>query len=208
MVRRQRRTGAKFSLIGNHRCVDFVNTEVIQRGQSVDLLTDFPDVVAWLTAAQLLGPAEAEAALRRWSGTPAGARALVEARTLRADLRIMLEQIERGRPIAASNLGAINTLLARPIGHGELVRARHGFLRRFRLKVRAPVDLLVPVAEAASDFLCHADFSLVRKCENHACIQYFYDLSKNHARRWCSMSVCGNRMKVAAYHWRAKRRPG
>jgi hypothetical protein len=36
MVRRQRRTGARFSLIGNQRCVDFVNTEVIQRGQSLD----------------------------------------------------------------------------------------------------------------------------------------------------------------------------
>jgi len=74
--------------------------------------------------------------------------------------------------------------------------------------VRASVDLLVPVAETASDFLCHADFSLVRKCESLACIQYFYDLSKNHARRWCSMSVCGNRMKVAAYHRRARRRSG
>ena len=204
MVGRQRHTAARFSLIGNHRCVDFVNTEVIQKGQSVDLLTDFPDLVAWLTAAQLLGPAEADRALSRWSGTPAGARALADARTLRAHFRVMLEQIEQGRPIAASSLEAINVLLARPIGHGELVRARHGFLRRFRLKVRAPGDLLVPVAETASDFLCHADFSLVRKCESVACIQYFYDLSKNHARRWCSMSICGNRTKVAAYHRRAK----
>src|SRR5262249_61490322 len=127
MVRRRRSPGAKFPLIGNHRCVDFVNTEVVHRGQSVDLLTDFPDLVAWLTAAQLLGPAEAAGALRRWGGTPAGARALVEARTLRADLRVMLEQIERGRPIAASSLGAINALLARPIGHGQPVRARPRF---------------------------------------------------------------------------------
>jgi predicted RNA-binding Zn ribbon-like protein len=203
MLRPQVRGGAKFALIGNHRCLDFVNTEVIQRRQRVDLLADFPDLVAWLTAAQLLGPAEAEGALRRWSGTPAGARAVVEARTLRAHFRAMLEQIERGRPIAASTLEAINALLARPIAHGELVRARHGFLRRFRFEVRAPVDLLVPVAETASDLLCHADFSLVRKCESLACIQYFYDLSKNHVRRWCRMSVCGNRTKVAAYHRRA-----
>lgn len=208
MVRARGRGGAQFALIGNHRCLDFVNTEGMQRGQRVDLLGDFPDLVAWLTAAQLLGPAEADGALRRWSGTPAGARTLVEARTLRADLRAMLEQIARGRPIAASTIEAINALLARPIGHDELVRARHGFLRRFRVELRAPVDLLVPVAETASDFLCHADFSLVRKCESPSCIRYFYDLSKNHARRWCSMSVCGNRMKVAAYYRRAKRRPG
>ncbi len=204
MVRSWRRRGNKFTLIGNHRYLDFVNTEGMQRGQRVDFLADFPDLVAWLTATELLAPAEADRALRRWSGTPAGARVLVEARKLRAHFRETVEQIARGRPIAASALEAINALLARQIGHGELVRTRKGFLRRFRFELRTPVDLLVPVAETAGDFLCHADLSLVRKCENPSCLRYFYDLSKNHARRWCSMSVCGNRMKVAAYHRRAR----
>ena len=203
MARSRRRGDSKFALVGNHRCLDFVNTEVIERGQRADLLADFPDLVAWLTAAQLLGPTEAQGALRRWNGTSAGARALVKARALRASFRAMLEEIGRGRPISASTLEAINSLLARPVGHGELVHGRHGFRRRFRFELRAPFDLLVPVAETASDFLCHSDFSLVRKCESPRCVQYFYDLSKNHARRWCSMSVCGNRMKVAAYHRRA-----
>lgn len=139
-------------------------------------------------------------------GRPVGARALVEARKFRASLRLMLERTARGQPIAASTVEIINTLLARPIGHGELVRTRGGFVRRLRFGLRAPVDLLVPVAEAAGDLLCHADFSLVRKCENPPCLRYFYDLSKNHARRWCSMSVCGNRMKVAVFHRRAQRR--
>jgi predicted RNA-binding Zn ribbon-like protein len=206
MVRPWQRRVERFALIGNHGCLDFVNTEGMQKGQRVDFLAEFPDLVAWLRAAQLLGPAEADEAIRRWSGTPAGARVLVEARKLRASLRQMLEQIARDRPIGASTVEAINELLARPLGHGELVRTRDGFVRRLRFGLRAPGDLLVPVAEAASDFLCHAEFSLVRKCENPPCLRYFYDLSKNHARRWCSMTVCGNRMKVAAYHRRAQRR--
>lgn len=210
MAGRRPQPGAKFALIGNHRCLDFVNTEGARNGQRVDFLADFPDLVARLTAAKLVGPVEAADALRRWSGTPLGARALVEARMLRASLRQMLEQIVRGRPIAASTVGAINALLAQRIRYGELLCARGGFVRRFRFELRAPLDLLVAVAEAAADLLCHADLSLVRKCENSACLRYFYDLSKNHARRWCSMSVCGNRMKVAAYHRRAslRRRPG
>ena len=180
----------------------------MQKRQRVDFLREFSDLVAWLSAAELLGPAEAAEAIRRWSGTPAGARALVDARKLRARLRQMVEQVARGRRIAASIVGAINALLARPIGRGELVRTHDGFVRRLRLGLRTPVDLLVPVAEAAGDLLCHADFSLVRKCENPPCLRYFYDLSKNHARRWCSMNVCGNRMKVAAFHRRVRRRPG
>ncbi|HNJ42487.1 MAG TPA: CGNR zinc finger domain-containing protein [Acidobacteriota bacterium] len=33
---------------------------------------------------------------------------------------------------------------------------------------------------------------------------YFYDTTKNHTWRWCSMSLCGNRAKAAA-HYRRKR---
>jgi predicted RNA-binding Zn ribbon-like protein len=206
MVRPSRRRVARFALIGNHGCLDFVNTEGMDRGQRVDFLADFADLVAWLSAAGLLGLAEADEAIRRWSGTPAGQHALDEARALRAGLRQMLERIARGRPVGASTLARLNALLAWPIGHGELVRTREGVVRRPRIGVRAPVDLLAPVAEAAADLLCHADLSLVRRCGNLPCLRYFYDLSKNHARRWCSMAVCGNRTKVAAYHRRAARR--
>ncbi len=206
MVRWGHPQADRFALIGNHRCLDFVNTEGMRKGRRVDLLAEFADLVAWLGAVQLLGRAEADEAVRRWRGTPAGARTLVQARKLRGSLRQMLEQIGRGRPIAVSIVETINPLLARPIGHGELVRTRDGFVRRPGFGLHAPADLLVPVAEAAADFLCQADFSRVRKCDNPPCLRYFYDLSKNHARRWCSMTVCGNRMKVAAYHRRAQRR--
>src|SRR5437867_3930953 len=86
-----------------------------------------------------------------------------------------------------------------------LVGTRNGFERRRLFQPREPIHLLVPVAESASDLLCHGDLALILKCENPRCILYFYDTTKNHARRWCSMTVCGNRMKVAA-HYRRRRR--
>ncbi|MBH0192038.1 MAG: hypothetical protein HP492_09850 [Nitrospira sp.] len=61
-------------------------------------------------------------------------------------------------------------------------------------------------AEAAGNLLCRADFALIKKCGNPACILYFYDTTKNHTRNWCSMQVCGNRMKVAAHYWRNRSR--
>jgi predicted RNA-binding Zn ribbon-like protein len=33
-------------------------------------------------------------------------------------------------------------------------------------------------------------------------VLFFYDTTKNHARRWCSMAFCGNRHKVAAHYRR------
>ena len=64
------------------------------------------------------------------------------------------------------------------------------------------MQFLVLIAVAAADLLCHGDLSLVKKCDNPRCILYFYDTTKNHARRWCSMAGCGNRMKAAAHYRR------
>jgi predicted RNA-binding Zn ribbon-like protein len=35
-------------------------------------------------------------------------------------------------------------------------------------------------------------------------VLFFYDTTKNHARRWCSMAFCGNRHKVAAHYRRLR----
>jgi predicted RNA-binding Zn ribbon-like protein len=68
----------------------------------------------------------------------------------------------------------------------------------------APNAALQPLAHAIADFLCHADFAQVRRCEGENCTLWFLDVSKSHRRRWCSMAVCGNRAKVG--HYRARRR--
>lgn len=44
----------------------------------------------------------------------------------------------------------------------------------------------------------------LKECAGDGCTAVFYDRSKNHSGRWCSMSTCGNRAKVRA--WRERRR--
>jgi predicted RNA-binding Zn ribbon-like protein len=39
----------------------------------------------------------------------------------------------------------------------------------------------------------------LKRCAEHTCELVFWDLSKNHSRRWRSMRVCGNRVKSRAY---------
>jgi predicted RNA-binding Zn ribbon-like protein len=192
-------------MVANHRCLDFVNTELIEQGRRVDLLREFADLVDWLEQAQLLGAAQAKHILRRWGRTSKAAEALSQALALRRVLRDMSDGIVRGQRPSAAALAGINAVLRHHAAQVALVRTRHGFERRVSLRPREPIDLLVPVAESASDLLCHGDLALILKCENPRCILYFYDTTKNRARRWCSMTVCGNRMKVAA-HYRRRRR--
>ena len=65
-------------------------------------------------------------------------------------------------------------------------------------------SIFVPVAEAAIDLLTTGDFDLVKRCENQTCVRWFFDQTKSHRRRWCSMELCGNRHKVAAYRTRRR----
>jgi predicted RNA-binding Zn ribbon-like protein len=39
----------------------------------------------------------------------------------------------------------------------------------------------------------------LKRCAEHTCELVFWDVSKNHSRRWCSMRVCGNRAKSRRY---------
>ncbi|HEY8980107.1 MAG TPA: CGNR zinc finger domain-containing protein [Streptomyces sp.] len=39
----------------------------------------------------------------------------------------------------------------------------------------------------------------LKRCAEHTCGWVFWDSSKNHSRRWCSMRVCGNRTKARRF---------
>ena len=62
---------------------------------------------------------------------------------------------------------------------------------------RQPEELFAPLAHSAATLFADVDRNRVRKCAQ--CVLHFRDTSKKGTRRWCSMQLCGNRLKVAAY---------
>jgi predicted RNA-binding Zn ribbon-like protein len=62
--------------------------------------------------------------------------------------------------------------------------------------------MLGQVAEAVAQLLVEGDATLVKQCEHLDCILWFYDRTKAHKRRWCSMATCGNRYKAAQFRKR------
>ena len=196
------RTPVPFVFIGNHRLLDFVNTEVAVEGEPRDLLERGDDLVAWLERAGAVDRATAQAARTRWGSGRRGATVLAKARALRTVLRRLADAAAAGRPLPRSTLERVNALLARGAAVDRLVAAGGGYLTRRGLRLREPDDLLFPVAEAAADFPCHADLGRVRRCAHPSCVLYFLDTTKNGTRRWCDMRTCGNRANAAAYYHR------
>lgn len=192
-----------FYLIGNNLAIDLVNTEIVDGGRPVDLLVDFDDVVAWALEAGVIGDERVEK-LREKSN--ASRKALLgEAIALRKLLKAIVEQVALGRRPSRPHLQELNVFLRRNVGFFAVREDGKGFRKEFHAAGNADVfELLMPVAESAADLLCFGDLSKVRKCENPACVLYFYDTSKNHGRSWCSMSACGNRAKASAFYHRRK----
>jgi predicted RNA-binding Zn ribbon-like protein len=52
------------------------------------------------------------------------------------------------------------------------------------------------------------DWRRLKTCHNDACRWVFYDASRNRSSRWCSMSICGNRMKARAHRARSRHSRG
>lgn len=193
-----------FLFIGNRLCLDFVNTQLVGRAGAIDLLRRFEDLVAWLEDSGTLAPVAARAARQIQVAATRKPGLLREALELRAALRLMLDRIVSGRPAPVPVLDTLNRILRSRATYDRLVRAGNRFERRPEPIQGGSLQILAPVADSAGKLLCEDDLSLVRRCANPRCILYFYDTTKNGARRWCSMQVCGNRMKVASHSMRGR----
>ena len=195
-----------FRRVGNLLCFDFVNTEVIRDGERTDLLTDYAALAQWAREADLVGDAEERAAVRKWGSGPEAATALDAARALRTALRELAEDLAKGKAPAAAGVAAINAVLAMGASVLRIERRNGAFETRRQLVTTDAASLLVPVAESAAWLLEHGDPAFVRRCENPACILFFYDTTKNKRRRWCAMDGCGSRAKAAAYYRRTRQK--
>ena len=195
-----------FLFVGNHPCLDFINTQMIVRGNPTDLLGGCEDLVAWLVQASMVDKVQAVVVMTQWDHKDQE-QLFEQGVMFRKTLREMVARIVARKSIPDSAVTSINQILARCPGYPQLVYAKGRFERQFQSQASQKEGLLAPLAEAASDLLCSGKLSLVKKCGNAACILYFYDTTKNHTRNWCSMQLCGNRIKVAAHYQRRRNNP-
>ncbi len=191
--------------------LDFLNTRAGPGDATIEWIGGGNDLAQWLGQAGLV-PADALAALRARAGRGALDAVAGEARELREWFRGFVAG-HKGRRLSRGALAEVeplNRILARDHIYRTIVpRASHdapaaalGWHAARRWET--PAALLLPLAEAMADVICTTDFSHVKQCEGEGCSLVFLDTTRGHARRWCSMAICGNRAKQAAHRDRAK----
>jgi predicted RNA-binding Zn ribbon-like protein len=201
--------------IGDDLALDFLNSVATPADREIEWLAGGGDLIAWLEQAHAV-PAGIATHFRKQTGPRALDSVAAQGRELREWFRAFVAS-HAGKPLRERDLrelAPLNALLARDQAfrqidlagaraaeNGEAGRALRWQTQRHW---DSPKTLLLPIAEAMGGLVCDKDFTLVRKCEGPTCTLWFLDVSKAHARRWCSMAVCGNRAKAAAHRARAR----
>jgi predicted RNA-binding Zn ribbon-like protein len=186
-----------FLFVGNHLALDFLNTRPVQNGAPVELLPDFAALLQWFQAANLLRPRDRMRHLRHWGRSDRARRTLEAAWDLRNRLRKDVLAWERGAALNRASIAELNRLLTAYPMRTRLRSAQNALSKELWFEPKQPEELLAPLAHSAAALFTEADRFRVRKCGQ--CVLHFYDTSKKGTRRWCSMQLCGNRLKVAAY---------
>jgi predicted RNA-binding Zn ribbon-like protein len=188
--------------------LDFLNSVATPVDTAIDWIDDGEGYLAWLEQARLVPPG----VLRdmRARALPGELDKVADqARSLREWFRGFVHR-HRGRPLTAAALAELeplNRLLERDESFNQIVSrptAGGAFALQPRRRWRNPAALLLPVGEALAQLVCREDFSNVKACEGPACTLLFADHTRGGGRRWCSMTICGNRAKQAAHRNRLK----
>jgi predicted RNA-binding Zn ribbon-like protein len=180
--------------LAGHPALDFLNTRMRVNDDLVDLLESDDDVLIWLKQAGFSAPS-----IDR-STEPLAL--LHSARRLRENIRSLVENRKSGK---RGDPSILNSFLAASQSYPQLVWNSSRTLSIDKVRQQdTPESILAPVAETAADLLTTRDFTLIKRCEDETCVLWFSDQTKSHHRRWCSMEICGNRHKVAAYRKRRR----
>jgi predicted RNA-binding Zn ribbon-like protein len=198
--------------------LDFLNSVAVPADKQVEWLTTGEDLLAWMKQAGLV-PTDVHDAWKKKAAAGELDAVARQSRELREWFRAFVYKY-KGKPLKSgvlNQLEPINRLLARDEEFSQITardrtadpvlahaQAASRLDWRTQRRWRSPSSFLFPIAKAMGDVVCLNDFTHVKACEGPTCTLLFLDRTRGHARRWCSMAICGNRAKQAAYRERAQ----
>lgn len=180
--------------IGGRLALDFVNMIPARDELSWNQLISF------LESAQIVTPERGGELLALNRSDPQAAQStLRKAQQLAAALRLAFEAVLRRQKVLREWIDPVNEILRVTEGHDELVATGNDWEIQFVASESGLEWLLAAVARSAAEIIAEGPRARLRLCANPRCGLFFYDTSRTHRRRWCSMTICGNRHKVAAF---------
>jgi predicted RNA-binding Zn ribbon-like protein len=194
-----------FDFDAGELCLDFANTADWHASpQPQERLKRYSDLLSWGRLAGILSETEARDLWQTAQAQPSQAEAtLARAIDLReAIYRIFVRQMEQ-QAASQADLETLNAALKRALPHLRVLPSTPGFTLGWADDGPDLERTLWPVAWSAAELITSERLERVGQCaDDRGCGYLFYDISKNHSRRWCSMESCGNRAKAMRHYER------
>jgi predicted RNA-binding Zn ribbon-like protein len=190
----------EFQLVAGNPALDFANTldYRFDPERTIELMSSYERLVDFTRQSELITESQARR-LKSLKDERGAEIALRHAIQLREIIESLCRSILAGKSPDAVCLEGLNRFLARARGH-EKIHWKSGRMTRgfdaLEGNAESPTWLLAMSAEA---LLTSPELAHVRACHEPSCRWLFFDHSKNHSRRWCTMELCGNRAKVRKF---------
>jgi predicted RNA-binding Zn ribbon-like protein len=199
--------GYLFEFSGGDLSLDFVNT-VDERptDHSNELLPTSAEYISWAHQARLLTKMQELNLLKKASRNPREAEAARKSAIAMREVlfQILVHRIE-GKEIPETLAAKWNKYVQRAMDQYELVSGKKGFEWHCIADPLEFDSFLWPVIHSAVQLLTGPNADRIRRCAQDYCDWIFLDESKRGNRRWCDMSICGNRAKAERFYSKIKR---
>lgn len=187
-------------------CLDFVNTlDDRFSSEPKELLKSYIDLARFAEDSGILSEQQANHLLEKsMQSREMSEEALTAAIELREAMHAVFWALIRKKPVPAGALFVVNTYAQEAARHMNVVASAKGFEWRFEEAENFNAAWW-PIARSAVELLASDQLQFVRACASKTCEWLFLDESKNHRRRWCDMTKCGNRAKVKNFYTRQRK---
>ena len=192
--------------MGGAVSLDFVNTlDDRFSDEPKELLTSYIDLARFGEDTGILNDQQVDR-LFAWSmqRKEEAQQALKSAIELREVISEIFYAVARRKPVPGSAVAILNGYVQEAAQHLKLIPGKGRFEWKFESGSNDFYAAIRPIARDAAELLASDRLEFVRACASKTCEWLFLDESKNHRRRWCDMTKCGNRAKVRRFYVRQK----
>jgi predicted RNA-binding Zn ribbon-like protein len=189
-------------LSGGSLCLDFINTlDDRFSNEPKELLAAYIDLARFGEDTRILSDLQVDRLFSSSQQNPEAAeRTRASAIRMREAMHEVFWAIVQRKPVPKAALMVLNGYIQEAARHIELVPGKGRMEWRFDPSPSNFDAPLWPVARSAAELLGSDQLQFVRACASKTCEWLFLDESKNHRRRWCDMTKCGNRAKAKRFY--------
>ena len=187
---------SKLPLLGGDLSLDFVNTVHDRHEEPLrNLLKNYLDLVIWVYFAAAINNSQKERLLQKGRENQRKANQIYkDSLQLREAFYDFVVNTINQDEVSRANMQSINQWLSKTFSNLELAQLDNRFVLDWKVENFELESVLWPIIRAFVNLVTSEDRNRIKQCSN--CGYLFVDNSKNKSRRWCSMEICGNRVKA------------